>query len=307
MTDYVQIKNIDGLKASTTQNMNKPIPETIGTSNAITVHNDKNIKVNTIKQSNLTSNCWLVQMNGFEACADCQFYTFNRKTGKLKVTSQCGGGQTLALMLKTFGMSMYDKCKASEFWKAHPNASFTKFVQSMQKQGRWEHPLRKYKNKIKDLYQIATEKQSHQQTQSLNELYPYTEISTNPNAKRIIATNSHYPTQCTCETGYKKTAYRDETYTFEDKTIYYYHQHAIAVKTKDSITFDSCGFRTSTTKERINNYLPQPYRLYQDSHKWFIEARRWNEQSEHWESVIPQDIEFYDGLTLKVETPCLKP
>ncbi|MFA5307604.1 MAG: hypothetical protein WC365_09205 [Candidatus Babeliales bacterium] len=300
MTDYAQIKNIDGLNAATTQNMNKPIPETVGTSNAVTVHNDKNVKVNTIKQSNLTSNCWLVQMNGFEACADCEVYPFNRKTGKLKVTSDCGGGQTLALMLKNFGISMFDQWHAGDFWKAHPNASFAKFVQAMQKQNCWETPLRKYKNKIKELCQIATEKQAHPQIQALDDIYPYSEISINPNAKRTMASSSHYPTECTCDTGHKKTAYRDETYTFEDKTIYYYHQHAIAVKTKDSITLDSCGFRTLTTKERINNYLPQPYRLYQNSHKWFIEARRWNEQSEHWESVIPQDIEFYDGLTLKM-------
>jgi hypothetical protein len=42
-----------------------------------------------IEQDTLTSDCWLIQFTGLEACKNCEF----------KDTKQCGGGETLKKML----------------------------------------------------------------------------------------------------------------------------------------------------------------------------------------------------------------
>lgn len=39
-----------------------------------------------VDQNNLTSDCWLIQFNGLDACENCE----------LKNTDECGGGDTLA-------------------------------------------------------------------------------------------------------------------------------------------------------------------------------------------------------------------
>ena len=44
-----------------------------------------------IKQSELNSDCWLIQFNGLKACQKCD----------LKNTKDCGGGNTLKNLLKT--------------------------------------------------------------------------------------------------------------------------------------------------------------------------------------------------------------
>jgi len=38
-----------------------------------------------INQSKLTSDCWMIQFKGLEACKNCEF----------KNTDECGGGETL--------------------------------------------------------------------------------------------------------------------------------------------------------------------------------------------------------------------
>jgi len=38
-----------------------------------------------IDQSKLTSDCWMIQFKGLEACENCEF----------KNTDECGGGETL--------------------------------------------------------------------------------------------------------------------------------------------------------------------------------------------------------------------
>ena len=48
----------------------------------------KNVKQ--IDQNKLTSDCWLIQFRGLEACEDCD----------LKNTNQCGGGKTLKKFIK---------------------------------------------------------------------------------------------------------------------------------------------------------------------------------------------------------------
>ena len=48
------------------------------------------VETKTIDQSNLTSDCWLIQFNGLEACKNC----------KVKNTPDCGGGKILKTLIK---------------------------------------------------------------------------------------------------------------------------------------------------------------------------------------------------------------
>jgi len=301
MVEFIQIKNKKGLTQSRTHDIQKPIAETKGVSNAVTVQDNDDIKVNVIKQSSLTSDCWMVQMQGFDACVDCQFYAFNPKSGQLRKKSECGGGQTLALMIKNIAnMSIWDQDRAGRFFQANPEASFVKFALAMDKERAWTHPLRKYRMKIKDLTEIEKTEQVFGHHRSLDVDFPYQQTLTDtyspkPTFKRTHAENSHKPWQCTCVVPEgRKTTPRDETFVdnIAHITIYYYHQHCIVFeqKFKDCTEYvlDSCGFHTSTTKDRLNNYLPQGYSLSQQNHKWLL-------------STPHGTIDFYDGMRVHVE------
>jgi len=187
----------------------------------------------------ITSNCWGIQLfGGIERCAQCEFYPFDNK-GKIIKDSQCGGGQTLAVKIyKQFNDSIYSAYKASEFWKANPEASFTDFVQHCKKDSlTMRYSLRKYKRYIANLKQIAKEQEQHQDAKRLDQLYPYEEIEEAARTKKNVDLKNknsyHYVPNnlCDCQiTTTKKGAYRNETYkirsieTNQTLTLYYLHQ-----------------------------------------------------------------------------------
>ena len=330
MTEYRKIKDMEGLTEKTQQTQ-KPhlIPETKGISNAITTHETEHLKVNIVKQSNLTANCWLIQFNGFEECANCEYFPFNEKNGKLRKTSQCGGGKTLALMIyNKFKGSMADAWKANEFWNNHKGfygetnyASFVDFIQAMQKEHLWRYPINAYKRHIADLRQIKKEKEQHS-ARSLDVDFPYFEVI--EQAKRTAREGMHYLggqwQKCDCKEIPKhnskyQAAYRDETYQFDDDfktTVYYLHQHAIvATKTFQDhieIWLDSCGWRTITTRDRINGYLQEIAKnlglnyeitIYQNKHVWYVDHSTWN--GNKWQTL--KHTEFYDGIMITCKKP----
>jgi len=278
----------------------------------------EHIKVTTVKQNDLTSDCWLLQFEGFEACAKCKLFPFNPKSKKLRKTSECGGGETLALMIKNHlaqGMSIMDQHNAHEYFSQNKHGSFADFVKTIrEKYGRhaWQYPLNKYKRHINYLKQILTEKSEHK-TIPLDTHFPYMQVlhqyieakqNNRKYPKRLFRKSSHYfnqHTTCDCQPvpdarSKYNIAYRDEAYQIsEHVTVYYYHQHAIvAIDTLNkarAITLDSCGWRTSTTKERINGYIGKyGYYVYQSKYVWYISSRE-----------IEIKTEFYDGITLKLE------
>lgn len=51
--------------------------------------------------------------------------------------------------------------------------------------------------------------------------------------------------------------------TLHDNIIVYYHDDM-------SITLDSCGWQTVTTKDRLNNFTP--FSIYQRSRQWYVQA-----------------------------------
>jgi len=92
---------------------------------------------------------------------------------------------------------------------------------------------------------------------------------------------------CGCTRTTDKGAYRDVTVDYGGATVHFYHQSAVVVKRGRTIRLDSHGYRTSTTKERINRHLPGGYRLYQEDYDWYL-------------STPDGDREFTDGMTIHV-------
>ena len=312
MTKYLKIKTMEGLTSKTEPQTPKLIPETTGISNAVTTFEDKNVKINTIPQSSLTANCWLVQMNGFDACKECEFFPFNRKTGKLLKRSECGGGETLAAMIyKTFKGSIMDAYDAQEFWKTHKDSCFVEFVETMNKKRSFHFSLKKYKLHIFNLAHIAQEQKQHTNIIPLDRHYPYLLIvgqylnrkNKNDYPKLVFRKSPHYFTQyktCECEqdpiaNSKYKMAYRDVAFQLNEHiTVYYYHQHAIVLEDhiRNILTLDSCGWRTPTTKERMNRYIGH-YNVSQSKKIWYVYNR-----------ATEQTQEFFDGITIDGEQKC---
>lgn len=67
--------------------------------------------------------------------------------------------------------------------------------------------------------------------------------------------------------GNNTTAHRGD-----DGVIYVYlHGHNIVDLHKDgAVTLRDCGYQTVTTKERLNQFIPMPYRMTQKDWTWFV-------------------------------------
>lgn len=76
-----------------------------------------------------------------------------------------------------------------------------------------------------------------------------------------------------------------------DNTVLYLHGHAVAIKVDGgrAVRIDSCGWSTSTTKERLNGVLEYANagQIFQKNFEWFIRRG---------EKVI----EFRDGMLVEV-------
>lgn len=78
---------------------------------------------------------------------------------------------------------------------------------------------------------------------------------------------------CGCRLTTEKGAYRDVTVRLPDGRLkHFYHQSDIVTENEDgNLVLDSHGYRTSTTKQRINRYIPNGFRLYQEDFDWYVE------------------------------------
>lgn len=93
--------------------------------------------------------------------------------------------------------------------------------------------------------------------------------------------------KCGCEKTTRNGAYRDVTVEMDDgMVLHFYHQSPIVVEKGDTVRLSSCGWETSTTKERINRYVPSGYRVYQEDHDWYISRRDGD------------TMDFYDGVEI---------
>jgi len=74
--------------------------------------------------------------------------------------------------------------------------------------------------------------------------------------------------------------------TFDDIEVVYYHQNPVIIKSDNQIKISSCGHKTKTTKERINDHLPHGYYVRQEDYVWYLER------------PVGDRIEFYDGMVV---------
>lgn len=284
MVKYAKIKDKNGMQKIDRTNMNEPIAHTKATK----IFNDSSVEVSTIQQKDLTSDCWVMQFEGVKACASCIYY----------MKKQCGVGKTLAKMILEMGESVWSKMKVIKYFfnidkdfnivSAKENTSFYGLVEDAKEKHYLQYGLRKYKRAVEKFKQLAIEEQQKAekniQSQALDTRFPYNFIR--EKAKLVSREGWHYPRDCNCELVTQKGAYRDETYRIEDMVLHYYHQHCIVAEINDTLILDSCEYRTMTTKERINRYLPLGFRLYSKRFKWFIKTPKGT-------------LEFFDGIVIQ--------
>lgn len=98
--------------------------------------------------------------------------------------------------------------------------------------------------------------------------------------------NRHTP-HCGCEKTTRKGAYRDVTVELPDgRVVHFYHQSPVVVRDGDTYRLDSHGYRTSTTKERINRHTPPGYKVIQRDFEWYVTTPDGDR------------LEFRDGMTI---------
>lgn len=88
---------------------------------------------------------------------------------------------------------------------------------------------------------------------------------------------------CGCENTTKKGSYRDVSVEINGMVVHYYHQTPVVAEKDGKYWLNSGGYRTSTTKERINRYCP--FRVFQDF-EWYV---KYNNET----------LEFKDGMVLE--------
>lgn len=85
------------------------------------------------------------------------------------------------------------------------------------------------------------------------------------------------------------------TYEFEneigDRIIQFYDTEIVTFKKNGDIVLNSGGYRTPTTKERMNSVL-KDYYIEQSNNIWYIHRR-----------ITKETVPFYDGIVLKVGKP----
>ena len=93
-----------------------------------------------------------------------------------------------------------------------------------------------------------------------------------------------------------ETANNTRVVRVDDSTIgITLHGHRIiTVQADDRMILDSCGWRTVTTKQRMNEYLPYPWSVYQKNHIWYLSFMNWARDN--------VEYLFQDGITLDVDT-----
>lgn len=105
----------------------------------------------------------------------------------------------------------------------------------------------------------------------------------NPNSRGFMQS-------CGCKTKQgNKGTYRDITVELDGNTLHFYHQTLIVKKSGQMYTLNNGGYKTSTTKERINRYLPSPWYVKQVDFDWYLINRK-----------SGQKYDFVNGMTVNV-------
>lgn len=80
----------------------------------------------------------------------------------------------------------------------------------------------------------------------------------------------HQCRNCNCRLETRKGAYRDVTIELEGNKYHFYHQNIVVKELSDKYVLNRCGYKTKTTKERINRYIPSGYKVIQEDFTWYL-------------------------------------
>jgi len=96
----------------------------------------------------------------------------------------------------------------------------------------------------------------------------------------------HQGVDCDCDTDLPHGNKRDVTVEYDSRKYYFYHQTPVVVKLGNGVyILANNGFRTLSTKKRINNRLPSGFKISQRDFEWYIET--------------PEgELRFINGMTL---------
>lgn len=90
---------------------------------------------------------------------------------------------------------------------------------------------------------------------------------------------------CGCKKTTEKGAYRDRSFEMPNGlVVHFYHQTPVVASKNGKYWLNNGGYKTSTTKERINRYCP--FRVFQEDYDWYV-----NYQNER--------IDFENGMILE--------
>lgn len=100
----------------------------------------------------------------------------------------------------------------------------------------------------------------------------YGEIS--ESGEIVERTGWHDPetVECGCSQTVGKGAYTDVTVDIDGVIITFYHQSPIVIERVDETTISSCGYKTKTTKKRINDTIPPEYTVRQEDSDWYLDT-----------------------------------
>lgn len=108
---------------------------------------------------------------------------------------------------------------------------------------------------------------------------------------------SPYLAPCGCKKTTPKGAYRDVSVEMDNGTIvHFYHQTPVVVKQNGKYKLNNGGYKTSTTKERINRYLPSGFKLIQRDFEWYLES--WNSDTDYKDREYETN-EFKSGMEIE--------
>lgn len=78
----------------------------------------------------------------------------------------------------------------------------------------------------------------------------------------------------------------------EDRIVIRFHSTDIAQILQDNtIILNSGGYKTFTTKDRMNKILPNPFRIYQNAGIWYI-----------WNYITKVEYPYIDGITINPDS-----
>jgi hypothetical protein len=85
-----------------------------------------------------------------------------------------------------------------------------------------------------------------------------------------------------------------------------HNTHVVTFSPDGKVTLNTDGWRTVTTKDRINDYLPEGWGLYQDSKVWYLyppdeptqEEKASHDWRSQWERRQARRVVFEDGLAI---------